>query len=206
LGAEKALFRALKTKGKTPKYGLIFNSTFIGRAGQKNKGRISRYLANKCAIAARIDSFAEGTPTSKFGDTLKEQIEERLNFLANGTKPRKNKDAMKEVLDELKSEGLYYNGTHNAKAEVVENGKVKDAEKNGKKDKKKKVVVESSSESESESSEDEKKKKKKKREEKEKSKLKDKKKKKVVESSSDDSSSEEESEDIKPQKKKLKTK
>ena len=36
LGAEKALFRALKTKGKTPKYGLIFNSSFIGRAGQKN--------------------------------------------------------------------------------------------------------------------------------------------------------------------------
>ena len=33
LGAEKALFRALKTRGKTPKYGLIFNSSFIGRAG-----------------------------------------------------------------------------------------------------------------------------------------------------------------------------
>ena len=29
LGAEKALFRALKTKGNTPKYGLIFHSTFI---------------------------------------------------------------------------------------------------------------------------------------------------------------------------------
>ncbi|KAJ1877211.1 Nucleolar protein 56, partial [Kickxella alabastrina] len=38
LGAEKALFRALKTKGNTPKYGLIYNSTFIGRAGTKNKG------------------------------------------------------------------------------------------------------------------------------------------------------------------------
>src|SRR5207244_4294071 len=73
LGAEKALFRALKTRGKTPKYGLIFNSTFIGRAGQKNKGRISRYLANKCAIASRIDSFAEGEQTSKFGEKLKEQ-------------------------------------------------------------------------------------------------------------------------------------
>merc|ERR1712071_172351 len=48
LGAEKALFRALKTKGNTPKYGLIFHSSFIGRAGAKNKGRISRYLANKC--------------------------------------------------------------------------------------------------------------------------------------------------------------
>merc|ERR1712224_1118686 len=39
LGAEKALFRALKTKGNTPKYGLIFNSTYIGRASQQNKGR-----------------------------------------------------------------------------------------------------------------------------------------------------------------------
>ena len=49
--------RALKTRGNTPKYGLIFHSTFIGRAGTKNKGRISRYLANKCSIASRIDSF-----------------------------------------------------------------------------------------------------------------------------------------------------
>lgn len=58
LGAEKALFRALKTKGNTPKYGLIYHSSFIGRAGAKNKGRISRYLANKCSIASRIDCFS----------------------------------------------------------------------------------------------------------------------------------------------------
>jgi nucleolar protein 56 len=110
LGAEKALFRALKTRGKTPKYGLIFNSTFIGRAGQKNKGRISRYLANKCAIAARIDSFSEKTQTTAFGEKLREQMEERLQFLATGAKPKKNTEAMKEVLDELKAEGLYYDG------------------------------------------------------------------------------------------------
>ena len=60
LGAEKALFRALKTKGNTPKYGLIFHSSFIARAGAKNKGRISRYLANKCSIASRIDCFRWG--------------------------------------------------------------------------------------------------------------------------------------------------
>jgi len=60
----------LKTKGKTPKYGLIFNSTFIGRAGLKNKGKISRYLANKCAIASRVDCFSEA-PTDKFGESLK---------------------------------------------------------------------------------------------------------------------------------------
>jgi nucleolar protein 56 len=65
--------RALKTKGNTPKYGLIFHSSFIGRAKQRNKGRISRYLANKCSIASRIDAFMDGT-TSAFGDKLKEQV------------------------------------------------------------------------------------------------------------------------------------
>lgn len=57
LGAEKALFRALKTKTNTPKYGLLYNSSFIGRAIGKNKGKISRFLANKCSIAARLDNF-----------------------------------------------------------------------------------------------------------------------------------------------------
>lgn len=107
LGAEKALFRAMKTKGKTPKYGLIFNSSFIGRANAKSKGKISRYLANKCAIASRVDCFSE-TPTSKFGEGLKDQVEERLKFVTSGTKPRKNKEAMQEVLDELKKEGLFF--------------------------------------------------------------------------------------------------
>lgn len=93
LGAEKALFRALKTKGNTPKYGLIYHSSFIGKAGQKNKGRISRFLANKCSIASRIDNFSEA-PTTKFGEALKGQVEERLNFYASGAPPTKNELAM----------------------------------------------------------------------------------------------------------------
>merc|ERR1711916_204486 len=72
LGAEKALFRALKTRGNTPKYGLIFHSTFIGRAATKNKGRISRYLANKASIASRIDCYSD-EPNDVFGKQLKEQ-------------------------------------------------------------------------------------------------------------------------------------
>merc|ERR1719149_411579 len=103
LGAEKALFRALKTRGNTPKYGLIFHSSFIGRAAAKNKGRISRYLANKCSIACRIDNFSD-VPTSKFGDKLKEQVEQRLRFYDSGEAPKKNVDAMREVLDELRAE------------------------------------------------------------------------------------------------------
>lgn len=93
LGAEKALFRALKTKGNTPKYGLIYHSSFIGRAGAKNKGRISRFLANKCSIASRIDSFSD-VPTTKFGEALKQQVEERLEFYTSGTAPTKNSDSM----------------------------------------------------------------------------------------------------------------
>lgn len=99
LGAEKALFRALKTKGNTPKYGLIFHSSFIGRAQQKNKGRISRYLANKCSIASRIDCFSEET-TDVFGTKLREQVEERLKFYETGDAPRKNIDVMREAIKE----------------------------------------------------------------------------------------------------------
>ncbi|XP_002741552.1 nucleolar protein 56 [Saccoglossus kowalevskii] len=103
LGAEKALFRALKTKGNTPKYGLLFHSTFIGRAEAKNKGRISRFLANKCSIASRIDCFSE-SPTSIFGESLKGQIEERLKFYETGVAPRKNVDVMKEAVIEATTE------------------------------------------------------------------------------------------------------
>ncbi|XP_062612283.1 nucleolar protein 56-like [Saccostrea cucullata] len=99
LGAEKALFRAIKTKGNTPKYGLIFHSTFIGRAAAKNKGRISRYLANKCSIASRIDCFSE-IPTQVFGDHLKQQVEDRLKFLDTGEAPQKNIDVMHEAVQE----------------------------------------------------------------------------------------------------------
>lgn len=100
LGAEKALFRALKTRGKTPKYGLLFNSSFIGRASKKNKGRMSRFLANKCSMAVRLDAFQE-FPTSKYGEALREQVEERLKFYESGDaqniKLQKNIDTMREA-------------------------------------------------------------------------------------------------------------
>ncbi|KAK7023820.1 hypothetical protein R3P38DRAFT_2954382 [Favolaschia claudopus] len=100
LGAEKALFRALKTKGNTPKYGLIYHSSFIGRAGPKHKGRISRFLANKCSIASRIDCYSDN-PTPKFGEALRAQVEERLNFFETGAPPSKNADAIRKVLQDL---------------------------------------------------------------------------------------------------------
>jgi nucleolar protein 56 len=103
LGAEKALFRALKTKGNTPKYGLIYHSSFIGRTGAKSKGRISRFLANKCSIASRIDNFSE-TPTSKFGEALKRQVDERIEFYASGAPPAKNSAVMQAAMNAVLSD------------------------------------------------------------------------------------------------------
>ena len=120
LGAEKALFRALKNKGNTPKYGLIYHSTFIGRAQKKNKGRISRYLANKCAMASRIDAFADDL-TDKYGEHMREQVEERLKFFDTGAQPRKNIDVM-----------------HIVKAQLAEEAPAKPEEEPPKKKKKKK--------------------------------------------------------------------
>lgn len=59
LGAEKALFRALKTKHDTPKYGLIYHASLIGQATGKNKGKIARMLASKAAIGLRVDALAD---------------------------------------------------------------------------------------------------------------------------------------------------
>jgi nucleolar protein 56 len=101
LGAEKALFRALKTRGNTPKYGLIFHSSFITRAAAKNKGRIARVLANKVSIASRLDCFCD-TTTNKFGLMLKGQVEERMKFYESGEIPRKNQEVMDECVRSLK--------------------------------------------------------------------------------------------------------
>ncbi|KAL8959964.1 MAG: hypothetical protein Q9193_003255 [Seirophora villosa] len=154
LGAEKALFRALKTKGNTPKYGLIYHSSFIGRAGQKNKGRISRFLANKCSIASRIDNFSE-TPTTRFGDALKKQVEERLAFYDSGEAPTKNEAAMRKAMDNVLADinvedpTAYVNGDTEM-ADVApraiqkqDKQKKEKKEKTGKKDKKEKKERES---------------------------------------------------------------
>ncbi|KAK4175889.1 putative nucleolar protein NOP58 [Triangularia setosa] len=59
LGAEKALFRALKTKHATPKYGLIYHASLVGQASGANKGKIARQLAAKVALGVRTDALSE---------------------------------------------------------------------------------------------------------------------------------------------------
>lgn len=78
LGAEKALFRALKTKHDTPKYGLIYHASLVGQATGKNKGKIARVLAAKAALGLRVDSLATwGADREQEGESEEPTEEER---------------------------------------------------------------------------------------------------------------------------------
>ncbi|RWS24853.1 hypothetical protein B4U80_03492, partial [Leptotrombidium deliense] len=87
LGAEKALFRALKTKHDTPKYGLIYHANLIGMSNPKLKGKMSRMLASKAALACRVDALGEGSG-SELGVEHRAMLESRLKMLEEGSVTR----------------------------------------------------------------------------------------------------------------------
>lgn len=74
LGAEKALFRSLKTGARPPKHGLIFQHTLLHDAKRWQRGKIARVIAGKLAIAARADAFGG----NYIADGLKAEIEKRI--------------------------------------------------------------------------------------------------------------------------------
>jgi len=75
LGAEKALFRALKTGTRSPKHGIIFQHSLIHEAKRWQRGKLARALAGKLAIAARTDAFS-----GKYaGDKLQVDLEKRVS-------------------------------------------------------------------------------------------------------------------------------
>ena len=84
LGAEKALFRALKTKKETPKYGLIYHASLVGQSAPKLKGKISRVIAAKAALATRYDALGEGEHDNSMGIEARAKVEARLKQLETG--------------------------------------------------------------------------------------------------------------------------
>merc|ERR1711923_427581 len=83
LGAEKALFKALKTKHDTPKYGLIYHAQLVGQSGTKLKGKVSRMLAAKASLACRVDALGEETNTD-LGIEHRAKVESRIRQLEGG--------------------------------------------------------------------------------------------------------------------------
>merc|ERR1712066_197014 len=80
LGAEKALFRALKTKKQTPKYGLIYHASLVGQSAPSLKGKISRVLAAKLSLCCRVDALGDQVEPT-LGKEFKEYVEKRLATL-----------------------------------------------------------------------------------------------------------------------------
>lgn len=139
LGAEKALFRALKTKGNTPKVRLtssphpypssqtwghsmvsftiqplsvarVPNTKVVSLDSSPTNvqlhlvsivilvlGLFSLLTMGACTDIALITE----NPTAKFGEALRAQVEERLNFFETGAPPSKNADAIRRVLEDL---------------------------------------------------------------------------------------------------------
>lgn len=83
LGAERALFRSLKTGSQPPKHGLLFQHPLVHAAPKWQRGKIARAIAAKTAIASRVDVYGGG---------LNETLLERLNVRVVQIKD-KNKEA-----------------------------------------------------------------------------------------------------------------
>lgn len=73
LGAEKALFRHIKTGARSPKYGHIINHPLIIEAAKSDRGKVARALADKLSICARLDYFDGEFMADKYLAGLKEK-------------------------------------------------------------------------------------------------------------------------------------
>ncbi|ADM11367.1 Nop5-like nucleolar protein [Encephalitozoon intestinalis ATCC 50506] len=110
MGAEKALFQALKSKTNTPKYGMIYGCSLLGQVDSQHKGKIARSLASKIAIAARIDSYGEKV-TNEAGIRMQEAIKRRIKDLE--ARSRSEKKPVKKLKYEVKPD--FYDDSKDSK-------------------------------------------------------------------------------------------
>lgn len=84
LGAEKALFRAIKTGARPPKHGMIFQHKLVHAAPRWQRGKMARAIASKAAIAARVDMYG-GT----LNRTLLEKLNVRVGEIGSESEPKR---------------------------------------------------------------------------------------------------------------------
>jgi len=103
LGAEKALFRSLKTGTKPPKHGIIFQHPYLHEAKKWQRGKIARALAGKLAIAARTDAFGGRFIGEELKADLEKRVEEiRQKYAEPPPKPVEKKPKLKREKKEWK--------------------------------------------------------------------------------------------------------
>jgi len=74
LGAEKALFRHIKTGSRSPKYGVIINHPLVQNAPRDKKGKAARMLADKLSLCARLDFFKGEFKAKDYRKELEEKL------------------------------------------------------------------------------------------------------------------------------------
>ncbi|KAM0674852.1 snoRNP complex protein nop56 [Gurleya vavrai] len=138
LGAEKALFRALKAKSNTPKFGVLFER--VKKLDEKDRARVARFLASKCSIAARIDCFSEERH-DEYGKALEELLVKKIEGLKENKRVENTDSVLKKVFDKLREKNEIKNEINKeskkAKNKELKKGKNKEEKESKKVEKKK---------------------------------------------------------------------
>jgi nucleolar protein 56 len=101
LGAEKALFRSLKTGARPPKHGVIFQYASIHNSPRWQRGKIARALSGKLAIAARVDAFGG----DYMGDKLTKDLEKKVSEIQTKYKDPPIREPEKQPFFRRRDEG-----------------------------------------------------------------------------------------------------
>ncbi|ASJ05929.1 C/D box methylation guide ribonucleoprotein complex aNOP56 subunit [Thermococcus pacificus] len=130
LGAEKALFRHLRSGAKPPKHGVIFQYPAINRSPWWQRGKIARALAGKLAIAARVDYFSG----EYIAEELKQELEQRIQEIKQKypNPPKRKAKPEKKKKEKFKGKG----GKHEKGRKFEKKEKAKGKKEKGGKDKK----------------------------------------------------------------------
>ncbi len=111
IGAEKALFRHLKTGENPPKHGLIYQSPYVRGSNYWIRGKVARKLALKITFAVRKDVY-----TKEINTSLKEELEEEIEKINKEnpfpkTKKQKEKSKIKSKSKKKSRKDKYHKKT-----------------------------------------------------------------------------------------------
>ncbi len=106
LGAEKALFRTLKTGARPPKHGIIFQYAAIHQAPRWLRGKIARAVAGKLAIAARMDAFGGGDTGEKMRIALEKKIVDLKDRYRGGPSKKRHVAPFRQAPQEVRRDLL----------------------------------------------------------------------------------------------------
>ncbi|KAE9547924.1 hypothetical protein FO519_008861 [Halicephalobus sp. NKZ332] len=112
LGAEKALFRAIKTKRDTPKYGIIYHAQLISQASTKLKGKMARKLATKISLSTRVDALSDEAVGNSVGLEARTYLEKQLKQEEQPTTKRLGQKSFKKDSNyKFKSDVMEYDAS-----------------------------------------------------------------------------------------------